>query len=411
MSEETPHMPRLTRWMLLVGLATVGAGQSVIFAVLPPLGRQIGMADYQIALIFTLAALAFMLSAPYWGRKSDQWGRRRIILLGFLGYAISTALFGVFGDLGRAGILGAFATFVLMTLARLCYALFSSGVFPATQAAIAEAAGPEKRSAAMASIQAAYGIGMIGGPGIAALLVTLAITLPLYAAAAICAIAALVVSRVMPAGGHVARPPQGHLRPTDARLVFLLGIGLLYFIALSGLQQIAAFRYQDLFQLSSAQAASRTGIGFLFCALATLLTQLLIVTRIRLTPATQIALGCALGAAAFLPMATNVSIWQMHALFALTGMSIGFLAPGFNSAVTLAVSPAELGSASGLAVSTQAGGYVIGPLLASLLYQTRPSLPFVISGVVLTGLLLAVLSRRHRLPSPPTATDDNAESR
>ncbi len=79
-------MPKITTWILLCGLATVGAGQSIIFSVLPPLGRQIGMPDYQVALIFTSAALAFMVSAPYWGGEKVMSGgvERRSLLLVFL---------------------------------------------------------------------------------------------------------------------------------------------------------------------------------------------------------------------------------------------------------------------------------------------------------------------------------------
>ena len=395
-------MPKITTWILLCGLATVGAGQSIIFSVLPPLGRQIGMPDYQVALIFTSAALAFMVSAPYWGRKSDEWGRKKIIVFGFLGYAASTGLFGLFGDLGRFGVITATSAFFFMAIARLFYALLSSGVFPAVQATIAESTGEENRSSAMASIQAAYGIGMIGGPGIASLLVVLSITLPLYVSAVISAVAGVLVLVIMPEGKTKSvSKSKVKLKPTDSRIFFLLLTGLVYFIAFSGLMQVTAFRYQDLFQLGPEHASAQTSIGFVCSAVATIFTQLLIVGRMRLSPATQIAIGLIAGASAFFLMALPDQLWQMHALFVLFGVSVGMMTTGFNTAVTLAVAIGELGAASGLAAGTQAGGYVIGPLLSALLYQITVELPFLLFAILLGLFCVLVILHWNSIPDQP----------
>ncbi len=113
--------------------------------------------------------------------------------------------------------------------------------------------------------------------------------------------------------------------------------------------QVTAFRYQDLFQLGPEHASAQTSIGFVCSAVATIFTQLLIVGRMRLSPATQIAIGLIAGASAFFLMALPDQLWQMHALFVLFGVSVGMMTTGFNTAVTLAVARDELGAASGLA--------------------------------------------------------------
>ncbi|MDA0149568.1 MFS transporter [Vibrio sp. LaRot3] len=394
-------MSKLTNWVLLCGLATVGAGQSIIFSVLPPLGREIGIPDYQIALIFTLAAIAFMLSAPFWGKKSDQWGRKKLIVFGFLGYAISTALFGVFGDLGRVGIISAFSAFLFMTGARLCYALLSSGVFPSVQAAMAESAPDEKRASVMASIQAAFGLGMIGGPAIASLLVIVSITLPLYVSGALAAIAALLVIRLVPNSKPAIREgEQVKLLITDRRIFLMLITGFVYFITLSGLLQLAAFRYQDLFFLEPSAAAAQSSIGFVFSALATIATQVMIMGKLKLPASRMVQFGLALGAIAFAFMTQTQELWHVHGMFALFGISIGLMTTGFNTSVTLAVSQQELGAVSGLAASAQAGGYIVGPLLAASLYQLQTESPFWLFAVVLAILTLIVTAAGARSSKP-----------
>lgn len=394
-------MTKLTIWTLLLGLACVGAGQSILFSVLPPLGRQIGLADYQVALIFTLAATAFMISAPYWGKKSDQWGRKKLIVLGFFGYAISTGIFAVIGDLGRFGVLSVSLTFLLLTLSRLAYALLSSGVFPAVQAAMAESTSIEKRASAMASIQAAFGIGMVAGPGVAALLVVISITLPLYVSAVISLLAAILVVFAMPANKAIAHRKSltPSIKFSDVRVRNFLMIGFVYFVALAGLLQLTAFRYQDLFGLTTEAAAANTSVGLLCSAIATLLTQFLIIRRFSTHPRKQLLWGIWAGAIAFVLLTIPEHSWQMHVLFALFGVSVGFMTTGFNTAVTLAVSEHELGAASGLAAGAQAAGYIVGPLLATTLYQISSSLPFAIFAFVLALCGLFLIFRNKQMYS------------
>ena len=388
-------MSRLATIVLLAGLATVGAGQSILFAVLPPLGREIGIPEYQIGLIFTGAALAFMLSTPFWGRKSDVWGRKPLIVWGLLGYAVSTALFGVFGDMGRMGWLSATVVFALMAGARLIYALLSSGVFPASQACLAESVEPERRSAVMASIHAAFGVGMVAGPGLAALLVSVSITLPLYMAAAISGIAALFIAILLPSATPAAagRASGPSLKPWDPRIRFYLFVGGVYFVALSGLQQIVAFNYQDALGLTMEETAARTGIGLIAAAVATIATQVYVVRRFNPSPWVLVCGGLGLGCVAFVAMAVAITDWQMHIVLAVFGVSIGLMSPGFTAAATLAVRPDELGVASGLTAATQAAGYVLGPVSAATAYQVMPVLPFAAGAVVLGGLLAIVLSQ------------------
>lgn len=398
-------MSKLNIWTLLIGLACVGAGQSVLFSVLPPLGREIGLADHQVALIFTLAAMAFMISAPYWGRKSDEWGRKRLIVLGFFGYAISMGVFAAIGDFGRFGLLSITTTFVLLTLSRLAYALLSSGVFPAVQAAMAEAHSVEKRAAAMASIQAAFGLGMVVGPGIAAVLVVISITLPLYVCAVISLLATTLVVFAMPNKPIAASQNVSiaKLKLTDGRIWHYLVVGFVYFVAFAGLMQLTAFRYQDLFTFTAEQTAAHTSIGFLCSAIATLLVQVLVIRRYSPHAFVQLLVGLFVGAVTFGLLAFPTQAWQMHLLFGLFGVSMALVSTGFNTAITLAVSEHELGAASGFASGAQAAGYIVGPMLATSLYYLLPKLPFVFFavGLALCGTFLLLRKKQLYLAFTP----------
>ncbi|MBW2185800.1 MAG: hypothetical protein JRG71_05180 [Deltaproteobacteria bacterium] len=68
--------------MTYTGVLTIGVGQSMTFALLAPLGREVGFVEIQIGLIISCSALVFTLTSPVWGSNSDHWGRELVLTLG-----------------------------------------------------------------------------------------------------------------------------------------------------------------------------------------------------------------------------------------------------------------------------------------------------------------------------------------
>ena len=65
------------RNVLLATLVTVGMERTVLFAVLTPSGRVIGLTEIRVASILSAASITVFLCTPIWGRISDRWGRKR----------------------------------------------------------------------------------------------------------------------------------------------------------------------------------------------------------------------------------------------------------------------------------------------------------------------------------------------
>ena len=78
--------------VLLVCLVCIGLGQSMLFAILPPAARALGISPFRISTIFATSASIWVFVSPWWGRQSDVWGRRPVILIGLLGFGLSMAL-------------------------------------------------------------------------------------------------------------------------------------------------------------------------------------------------------------------------------------------------------------------------------------------------------------------------------
>ena len=73
----------LAKRTLLLAAGAMGFAQTVLFAILAPLGREVGLVEVQIGAIISASSLTLFLVSPLWGRASDLWGRRKILLIGF----------------------------------------------------------------------------------------------------------------------------------------------------------------------------------------------------------------------------------------------------------------------------------------------------------------------------------------
>lgn len=101
------------------------------------------------------SALQFLF-APFWGRLSDQYGRRPILLISISGLALSYLLWIVSGS------------FELLVAARLLGGCMSGNISTAN-AAVADSTSRANRAKGMGVIGAAFGLGFIFGPAIGGL--------------------------------------------------------------------------------------------------------------------------------------------------------------------------------------------------------------------------------------------------
>ncbi|WP_376784793.1 MFS transporter, partial [Pseudomonas nitroreducens] len=65
-------------------------------ALIGPVARTLGLAPWQAGMTVTVGGIAWMLMARVWGIASDRLGRRRVLLSGLAGFALSYALLCAF---------------------------------------------------------------------------------------------------------------------------------------------------------------------------------------------------------------------------------------------------------------------------------------------------------------------------
>ncbi|PQA88426.1 hypothetical protein CW354_09035 [Marinicaulis flavus] len=291
----SPLQRRIAIMLLLVGAVCAGMGQTIVFSVLPPLGRELGLSNFQVGAIFAISASAWVFCGPRWGKMSDRRGRKPFILIGLFGFTFSTTLFGASLALGLAGVLSGLPLYVLIVAMRSLYGLIGSASPPAAQAYIADRTSKRERTAGIASFSAAFGFGAMLGPGFGAATSLIGPAAPFYAAAAIGAVMLAAVYFFLPERtGPKQHSRSVNVRLLDARLVpfflFALSFGIINAIPM----QAIAFYFIDRLGYSTADAPHYVSIGLTAGAVCSLFSQLIVVQRLHLPPATLMRIAPAL---------------------------------------------------------------------------------------------------------------------
>ena len=384
--------------ILFLALVTVGISRSMLFAVLPPIAREIGLNEWMVGLMFAAAAGTFALCSPVWGRQADRVGRVNVIALGLAGFGVTMMLFTVAVAVGLAVALPLWAIFLLMLVPRVASAGASAGVFPAAQAYVADTTTAQDRTSGTSMVAAAMGFGLISGPGIAGLMSAYQLLAPMYLAAGLGIIGGIAAWKLLPepqrtpaqleAEANGGRP---RIRLRDRRIIAMMPISMAISMMVAVTQQTSAFYFQDILGLDAAGTARATGTALMLMAGATLFVQTAIVQRFRLTPPVLIYGGLVLALAAYGVLTLAGSFWMLTGGLMMVGVAFGMANPGISAAISLSVEPHEQGSAAGLNASMSATGFMIGSLVGPGGYSLSPDLPHYFGLVALSVILVGAL--------------------
>ncbi len=392
--------------LLILALGSTSMGQSLVFAILQPLGREVSLSEIQITSIVSCSALLFSLMSPIWGRISDRRGRKAVMITGLLGYTLGSLLFGGAFYFGLSGALSGIALYGALLVTRCTQGVIMGGVGPAAGAYVADHSAPQKRLRAMATLGTAYALGTIVGPAVSGALATFGLLAPLYFAAGITSIAALMLWFWLPQSSNihcVQRQPRAKLRFFDRRLRLYLLTSVGAFIGYGGIVQTLGFQLQDALQLSGIETAQMAGLALMMAALATFFAQTVLMQLLSWSALAFMRTGLVALICGALTVAVFTAFWQLAVGMAFMGLGLGLIVPSVSAAVSLAVSTDEQGAAAGLVGACPGYGFMIGPISAGLLYQLKPSFSALFCAAVF-GVLLLMLGRG--LHSPTDSTPD-----
>ena len=412
-------VPLRTMVVLMLSVFTVSMGYGVILPLLPYLiERLLGTAgnvaqvSRATGLLTGLYTLSLFLFAPVWGRLSDRYGRRRILLIGLIGFAATMLTFAFIENLPA------------VYAERFLSGLFAAAVTPVALAAIGDLAVSEQTRARRLTFVSLAGIsGFLLGPMLGVLMANAfasmfgsvgavgSLALPLAGTAVLSLLVAVAAALTIPGTKPGEAAPQREqpapqigrwLVPRLLALSFIVSAGIGVFevgLALRGKQELG---------LTQTQIA----LMFTECSLVMFVVQAMVFSP-WVKPATTrwlIAPAFAVLAAGLLLVPRASDFTLMLAVIGAVAASAGILSPILTYWISSKAGKfqgAQLGKQTAAASLGVAVGSATGGILFNVAWMPNASFLLVTALTALAvllsvGLPKVLVARRSNTPLSTT---------
>lgn len=338
-------------------------GFTIVFPLLPFYAERFGATPLVATLLVSSYALCSLISTPVIGRLSDEFGRRRLLL-------VSQA--GTCGGLIMIG----FSRYLWMVFLGRVIDGLTAGNLALAQAYISDHTEPQHRTRAFGVIGMAFGIGFFIGPAISGWLSQYGLHVPFMAAAGLSAVAMVLTYVLLEPDGTAAAAPRGkrvglfdiaiyteYLSRRGAGTVYLLSF-LFAFTFSSYMSGFALFA-ERRFTTADGHAWSSREVGFLFayagCVGIVLQGGLLGRLVKRFGEARLASAGLAAAMIGYLTLGFAQTLVVLVAVATLVAFSNGVLRPVITSELTRRFERHEQGIALGIANSMNSLAMMLAP--------------------------------------------------
>jgi MFS family permease len=384
--------------LLSIFIFTLGFGITV--PIMPFFAKSMGGTVVDVGILMALFSAAELLFAPVWGRISDRFGRKPVIMIGLTGFGLAFVATGLSTNL------------TMLYGSQLIAGALASGIFPAVMASVADQTEPGERGRYMGLLGAASGMGIIIGPISSSIIAMIGLNVPYFAAAALGLLTAVITMAWLPE----TRVPSASSTETKAYgwrsalkpgLVVFFLMMLFVCMAMASLESTLGFFTMDRYGLSETPSAmpllwttveltgtNLLGIAYLCFGVAGVLTQVLLVGKLMevMGERRTIALGFVLAGAgtALLLIASEMAL--LLAAPVVISIGLGLLLPSINTAVSNRTDKEHQGITMGLLGSFNSAGRAAGPIAGGVAYAVSMLLPYALSAAIslFSALLIMV---------------------
>jgi MFS family permease len=404
MSESSPQGPPAPRFAAASLIAVIFInmlGFGIIVPLLPFYAQSFEAQGWQIGLIFAAYSVGAFFGEPMWGRLSDKYGRKPLL--------ISTITGNCLCYLALAFAPNIWAAFFI----RLAGGL-AAGNGAVVQGYLADVTPPEKRARQMSYQSAAWNVGLIVGPSVGGLFVhtgagPAGFRIPLFIAsglAALCVTAIIMFikesrirdtsitqrpSRWSAIGDAVSHPVIGRLM----LLTFLVGFAFTGIESMFGPWSNARFGWEP----------RDIGVCFAFVGVCAFLTQTLATGQLseRFGEGPMLAVGMSMTALGACLQTISPHGWVTIAIMCFTAVGQSVAYPNVSALISRTADPYRQGQILGLNNACSAAARVVGPVTAGFVFEYVTNGPFIIGALVVTPAIFLALSasRRARLHNAP----------
>ncbi|AZA98220.1 MFS transporter [Chryseobacterium joostei] len=369
-------------------------GWGIILPVVPKLIGELIHSDLSEAakyggwLGFAYAITQFIF-APIVGNLSDQYGRRPIILISLLGFAIDYILLALAPSIGW------------LFFGRIISGLTGASISTAS-AYIADISTDEDRTKNFGLIGAAFGLGFIIGPVIGGLLGHYGARVPFYVAAILCMMNFLYGLFILPESLEKDKRRSFNWKRANpigtfnflrkqSKISNLVVALILVYVALHAVQ--SNWHFFTMYKFNWTERTVGLSLGLLGLLLGLVQGVLIRWTTPKLGEQKSVYLGLLFYALGLMLFAFTHQGWLMF-VFLIPYSLGGICGPALQSIISKNVPSNEQGELQGALVSLVSATSIIGPpIMTNLFYYfTHDKAPFEFSGApfFLASILMAI---------------------
>ena len=387
-------------WVLMATACVDMIGYMIVVPLLPFYATRFGATPALYGVLFACHPFAQLTTAPLWGRLSDRYGRRPMILAGLTVSIFAYAAFGLA------------ETLWLLFAMRLLQG-FGGGISGVVQAYVADSVPASERTKALGWLTAAISGGGMLGAALGSLVTPLGPQAPGFVAAGLCL--TNVVSAFFflpepaphdePAGTVVpARRTLRHsiaevlrhpLAPVSS-LVWIYTVGMMAFFALNG---VFGLYLKDQFGVTQ----ENIGYYFVYIAGASFLMRALFlgpaVRRFGDVGVLRLGALSLIAGLAILPLLDRLPAVAIAVLSVPIGTALLF--PSTTSLISRLVTRREAGQTLGVQQAFGGVSRMLGPLWAGAAYELGPRYPFWLAATLMLGVSFLTRQIRQEPAKPP----------
>jgi MFS family permease len=391
---------RKALWVLMTAAFVDMLGFAMIFPLLPFYALRLGGQAWIVGPLVASFSIAQLASSPVWGRVSDRYGRRPVMLISLTGAGAAYLIFG-------------FANTIWLLFASRIVQGLGGGTTGVIQAYVSDATNPAQRARALGWLSASTNLGVMIGPAVGSLASHLGPAAPGIVAASLCVLNVLFAWRFLPE----SKPSHAHGAQTSIRTAVLKVIRYpaapqprLIWIYAVGMGAFAALSSVVALYLKFRFGITERTIGYFFLYMGALSVVLRAVilgwlvdrlgeTRVMRAGTVLLALGMLLW-----PLPHTIPL--MALVLALIPAGTALLFPSVTALVSHETDPKEVGQTMGVQQAFGGVARVAGPMWATPAFQLLgPAFPFLIAAgiVAVTGVLTFRVPVKTRAPTPVPA--------
>jgi len=353
----------------------------IIIPILPAYLESIGEGGTAAGLMIAIFAGAQLIMSPIAGKWTDQYGRRKMIIIGLSGLTLSMFIF-----YGSNSIWWLYAS-------RVIGGVGAALLIPAIFAYVADITTMAQRARGNSLVSAAMSLGIVIGPGIGGFLADYGLKMP-FLISAIVSLVAVIFSIIVLKESRIEQPSASmNYQDESMAKKMVRSVKMPYFIPLiiTLVMSFGLMAYESvlgLFVDNQFEATPKEiAIMITSTGIVSVIVQLFMVDRLVHRYGERMVLNIFLAVAAlgFLLSLLSPSYLFFFGTTLLIFLATSILRPVLNTLISKLAGD-EQGFAMGMNNAYMSIGNVLGPTLAGMLYDVNIIYPFIL------GLILLVVT-------------------